>query len=106
MSEDFTTIMYPHDLSSQVGMPYCVSITLYPFLNDGLKDLGGLSASPKNIDSFLGMYINLIYNVAGQFKGAVATPGFLLCMDYFLRKEWGNDYYTRLYDPVRFGTYP
>ena len=42
MSEDFTTIMYPHDLSSQVGMPYCVSITLYPFLNDGLKGLGGL----------------------------------------------------------------
>ena len=106
MSEDFTTIMYPHDLSSQVGMPYCVSITLYPFLNDGLKGLGGLSASPKNIDSFLGMYINLIYNVAGQFKGAVATPGFLLCMDYFLRKEWGNDYYTRLNDPVRLGTSP
>ena len=93
LRHDNESIAYFHDLSSQVGMPYCVAITMYPFLLNGLKDIGGLSAAPKNIDSFCGLFVNLVFAVAAQYKGAVATPGMLLCMDYFLRKEWGNDYY-------------
>ena len=95
MDIDFNTIAYLHDSSSQIGMPYCVAITMYPFLINGIKDLGGLSAAPKNIDSFCGMFVNLVFAIASQFKGAVATPGVLLCMDYFLRKEWGNNYYLK-----------
>lgn len=95
MKEDFNTIAYLHDSSSQIGMPYCVAITMYPFLINGIKDIGGLSVSPKNIDSFCGMFVNLVFAIASQFKGAVATPGMLLCMDYFLRKEWGDLYYTK-----------
>lgn len=93
--EDINTICYPHDLSSQVGMPYCVAISMYPFLLNGIKDIGGLSAAPKNIDSFCGLFVNLVFAVAAQYKGAVATPGALLCMDYFLRKEWGDSYYLK-----------
>lgn len=93
MFKDFETVMYLHDSSSQIGMPYCVAISLYPFLLHGLKDIGGLSAAPKNIDSFCGMFVNLVFAISGQFKGAVATPGVFLCMDHFLRKEWGDDYY-------------
>ena len=92
---DINTILYPHDLSSQIGMPYCVAITLYPFLLNGIKDIGGLSAAPKNIDSFCGLFVNLVFAIAAQYKGAVATPGMLLCMDYFLRKEWGDGYYEK-----------
>lgn len=93
MMNDFNTIAYLHDSSSQIGMPYCVAISLYPFLLNGLKTLGGLSAKPKNIDSFCGMFVNLVFTIASQYKGAVAVPGLLLCMDWYLRKEWGNDYY-------------
>ena len=92
---DINTILYPHDLSSQIGMPYCVAITLYPFLLNGIKDIGGLSAAPKNIDSFCGLFVNLVFAIAAQYKGAVATPSMLLCMDYFLRKEWGDCYYEK-----------
>lgn len=92
---DINTVLYPHDLSSQIGMPYCVAITLYPFLKNGIKDIGGLSAAPKNIDSFCGLFVNLVFAIAAQYKGAVATPGMLLCMDYFLRKEWGDNYYQK-----------
>lgn len=92
---DIETIAYPHDISSQIGMPYCVAITMYPFLLHGIKDIGGLSAAPKNIDSFCGLFVNLVFAVAAQYKGAVATPGMLLCMDYFLRKEWGDNYYLK-----------
>lgn len=89
-------IIYKHDESSSntgATMPYCCSISLYPFLNDGLKNIGGLSAAPKNLDSFCGMYCNLIFCIAGQFLGAVATSEFLTFFDYFARKEWGDDYY-------------
>lgn len=92
---DLNSICYAHDLSSQIGMPYCVAISLYPFLLNGIKDIGGLSAAPKNIDSFCGLFVNLVFAIAAQYKGAVATPGVLLCMDYFLRKEWGDDYYIK-----------
>ena len=71
----------------------CVAITLYPFLLNGINNIGGLSAAPKNIDSFCGLFVNLVFAIAAQYKGAVAVPGMLLCMDHFLKKEWGDDYY-------------
>ena len=90
-------IIYKHDESSFAGAiaPYCCSISMYPFLNEGIKELGGLSASPKNLDSFCGMYINLIFAVASQFAGAVATSEFLVYFDYFARKEWGDNYWEK-----------
>ncbi len=95
LRKDFNTIAYPHDLSSQIGMPYCVAITMYPFYINGIKDIGGLSVAPKNIDSFCGMFVNLIFAVASQFKGAVASPGLFVGMDWYLRKEWGDNYYDK-----------
>ena len=90
-------IIYKHDESSFSGAiaPYCCSITMYPFLTDGIRKIGGLSAKPKNLDSFCGMYVNLIFATSAQFAGAVATSEFLLYFDYFARKEWGNDYYEK-----------
>lgn len=89
-------IIYKHDESGFAGAiaPYCCSITMYPFLNEGIKKIGGLSAYPKNLDSFCGMYINLIFATAAQFAGAVATSEFLLYFDYFAKKEWGKNYYA------------
>lgn len=95
MERDFNTILYPHDASSQVMMPYCMAISMYHFLTRGLQDLGGKSAVPKNIDSFCGIYCNLVFALASEVKGAVATPEFLMYMDYFCRKEWGDDYYNK-----------
>lgn len=93
LKKDINTILYAHDLSSQVGMPYCVAISMYPFLLNGIKEIGGLSAAPKSIESFCGLFINMVCNIASQFKGAVATPGLLICMDWYIRKEWGDNYF-------------
>lgn len=96
-------ILYKHDESSFCGpiAPYCVSVTMYPFLQHGLKELGGLSARPKNLDSYCGMYPNLVFLVAAQYAGAVATPEFLVFFDYFARKEWGDNYYELCDKPSR-----
>ena len=85
-------VLYKHDESGTPGYPYCVAITMYPFLVDGLKNIGGQSTAPTDLKSYCGEFINLVYSVSSQFMGAVATPEFLMYMDYFIRKDYGDDY--------------
>lgn len=73
-------------------MPYCCAISLYPFLMNGLRDLGGETARPQHLSSFNGGFVNLVFAVASQFAGAVATVGWLMCFDYFARKDYGDNY--------------
>lgn len=91
-------ILYSHDESSL--MPYCVAISLYPYLLDGLKPLGGTSGPPKHSDSFIGGLTNLIFLIAGQFAGAVAVPETIPYLDHFLRVDYGDDYTEHLDDIV------
>lgn len=85
--------IYKHDETSIY--PYCTSITMYPFLFNGMKNIGGISERPKNLDSFCGSFINLVFAIAAQFAGAVSTPEFLMYMDYFVRLEYGDEYYKK-----------
>ena len=84
--------IYVHDETSL--KPYCTSISMYPFLLDGLTKLGGESKSPKHLESFCGSFVNLIFAISAQFAGAVATVEFLTYFDYFARIEYGDDYLT------------
>ena len=84
--------IYVHDETSL--KPYCTSISMYPFLLDGLTNLGGESKAPKHLESFCGSFVNLIFAISAQFAGAVATVEFLTYFDYFARLEFGNDYLT------------
>ena len=93
-------IIYKHDETSI--FPYCCSISLYPFLLDGLTKIGGSSTAPQHLDSFCGSFINLIFLVAGQFAGATATPEFLTYFDHFARKDYGPNYISRLDEVVEF----
>ena len=93
-------VLYKHDESGTPGYPYCVAITMYPFLVDGLTNLGGISKAPTDLKSYCGEFINLVYSVSSQFMGAVATPEFLMYMDYFIRKDYGDEYLTRLDEVV------
>ena len=93
-------VLYKHDESGTPGYPYCVAITMYPFLVSGLTELGGVSIAPTDLKSFCGEFINLVYSISSQFMGAVATPEFLMYMDYFIRRDYGDDYLSRLDEVV------
>ncbi|MFB9051620.1 anaerobic ribonucleoside-triphosphate reductase [Formosa undariae] len=82
--------IYVHDETSL--KPYCASISMYPFLFDGLTKLGGESKAPQHLESFCGEFVNLVFAVSSQFAGALATVEFLLYFDYFARKDFGADY--------------
>jgi ribonucleoside-triphosphate reductase len=84
-------IIYHHD-ETHYGIPYCQSITLYPFLVSGSKTIGGNTSAPKHFSSYIGGLINLLNQLAAGVAGAVAVPSLLICADYFLRKDYGQNY--------------
>lgn len=84
--------IYSHDESTPGIRPYCVAIDLYPFIVSGNISIGGSSKKPNNLQSFCGIYVNLIFLIASQFAGAVADVSFLTYFDYFARKDFGDDY--------------
>lgn len=82
--------IYVHDETSL--KPYCTSISMYPFLFDGLTKLGGESKAPQHLESYCGEFINLVFAISSQFAGALATVEFLLYFDYFAKKDYGDNY--------------
>lgn len=82
--------IYIHDETSL--KPYCASISMYPFLLDGLTKLGGESQAPKHLESFCGEFVNLVFAVSSQFAGALATVEFLMYFDHFATKDYGENY--------------
>lgn len=83
--------IYVHDESHPV-YPYCCSVTMYPFILNGLTTLGGEAKAPKHLESYCGNFINLVFCLASQFAGAVATTEWLNFFDYYARKDFGDNY--------------
>ena len=83
--------IYVHDESHAV-YPYCCSVTMYPFILNGLTTLGGEAKAPKHLESYCGNFINLVFCLASQFAGAVATTEWLNFFDYYARKDFGDNY--------------
>ncbi len=85
--------IYKNDETSLAN--YCASITMYPWLIGGTTAIGGNSSAPTNLKSFCGGFINMVFMVSSMLSGACATPEFLMYMNYFIAREYGQDYYRR-----------
>ena len=85
--------IYKNDETSLAN--YCASITMYPWLLQGTIPVGGNSTPAKNLKSFCGGFVNLVFIVSSMLSGACATPEFLMYMNYFIEQEFGEDYYLR-----------
>jgi len=97
--------IYKNDETSLAN--YCASITMYPWLLDGTNSIGGNSTAPKNLKSFCGGFINLVFMVSSMLSGACATPEFLMYMDYFNFQAvfWNISYYDSYYFKSLFGEF-
>lgn len=83
--------IYKNDETSLAN--YCASITMYPWLIGGTGGIGGNSTAPTNLKSFCGGFVNMVFIVSSMLSGACATPEFLMYMNYFIGKEYGQDYW-------------
>ena len=83
--------IYKNDETSLAN--YCASITMYPWLTSGTMSIGGNSKAPTNLKSFCGGFVNMVFMVSSMLSGACATPEFLMYLNYFIAKEYGEKYY-------------
>lgn len=90
--------IYKNDETSIAN--YCASITMYPWLLDGTRSIGGNATRPTNLKSFCGGFVNMVFMVSSMLSGACATPEFLMYLNYFIGLEYGNDYHTRANEVV------
>lgn len=90
--------IYKNDETSIAN--YCASITMYPWLLEGTKSIGGNATRPTNLKSFCGGFINMVFMVSSMLSGACATPEFLMYLNYFIGLEYGKEYYTRANEVV------
>ncbi len=94
--------IYKNDETSLAN--YCASITMYPWLLEGTRAIGGNSTAPTNLKSFCGGFVNMVFIVSSMLSGACATPEFLLYLSHFLEKEYGADYFRKADEVVDLST--
>lgn len=91
-------IIYTHDeASTPVLKPYCMAVTLYPLMVDGVGKIDGITPSaPNDISSFSGQVTNLAFLLSSQCKGAVAFGDYFVALNYYVVKEFGDNWYEKL----------
>ena len=91
-------IIYTHDeASTPVLKPYCMAVTLYPLMMDGVGKIDGITPSaPNDISSFSGQVTNLAFLLSSQCKGAVAFGDYFVTLNYYVVKDFGDNWYAKL----------
>lgn len=91
-------IIYTHDeASTPVLKQYCMAVSLYPLLTEGVGNIDGVTPSePDDLQSFSGQITNLIFLLSSQCKGAVAVGEYFIALNYYVVKEFGDKWYEKL----------
>lgn len=91
-------IIYTHDeATTPVLKQYCMAVSLYPLMMEGVGNIDGITPSaPNDLQSFSGQITNLIFLLSSQCKGAVAVGEYFIALNYYIVKEFGEDWYNRL----------
>ena len=95
-------IIYTHDeASTSVLKQYCMAVSLYPLMLEGVGNIDGVTPSePNDLQSFSGQITNLIFLLSSQCKGAVAVGSYFIALNYYIIKEYGPEWYNKLDYPA------
>ena len=91
-------IIYTHDeASTPVPKFYCMAVSLYPLMSEGVGNIDGVTPTPPNdLESFSGQLTNLIFTLSSQCKGAVAVGSYFVALNYYTIIEFGDKWYDKL----------
>lgn len=91
-------IIYTHDeASTSVLKQYCMAVSLYPLMLEGVGNIDGVTPGPPNdLQSFSGQVTNLIFLLSSQCKGAVAVGSYFIALNYYIIAEYGEHWYEKL----------
>ena len=95
-------IIYTHDeASTPVLKQYCMAVSLYPLMTEGVGNIDGVTPSaPNDLSSFSGQITNLAFLLSSQCKGAVAFGEYFIALNYYVRMEFGDKWYMILNTPA------
>lgn len=95
-------IIYCHDeASTPVLKQYCMAVSLYPLMSEGVGNIDGVTPSaPNDLQSFSGQITNLVFLLSSQCKGAVAISEYFIALNYYVVKEFGEKWYGYLDAPT------
>lgn len=91
-------IIYTHDeATTPVLKQYCMAVSLYPLMVEGVGNIDGITPTPPNdLQSFSGQVTNLIFLLSSQCKGAVAVGEYFIALNYYIIQEFGPNWYEKL----------
>ena len=91
-------VIYTHDeATTPVLKQYCMAVSLYPLMMEGVGNIDGITPTPPNdLQSFSGQVTNLIFLLSSQCKGAVAVGEYSIALNYYIVQEFGPDWYEKL----------
>lgn len=91
-------IIYTHnEASTPTIKQYCMAVSLYPLMLDGVGNIDGVTPSePNDLQSFSGQITNLTFLLSSQCKGAVAFGEYFITLNYYIVKEFGPLWYDKL----------
>lgn len=91
-------IIYTHDeATTPVLKQYCMAVSLYPLMVEGVGNIDGITPSaPNDLQSFSGQITNLVFLLSSQCKGAVAVGEYFIALNYYIVKEFGEKWYEKL----------
>lgn len=91
-------IIHVHDEATSPALkPYCMAVTLYPLMDEGTKNVDNVTPSaPNDIQSFSGQVTNLVFLLSSQCKGAVALGDYFIALNYYVIKEFGENWYNKI----------
>lgn len=91
-------IIYTNDeASTPVPKFYCMAVSLYPLMLEGVGNIDGVTPTPPNdLESFSGQLTNLIFTLSSQCKGAVAVGSYFIALNYYTIMEFGDKWYDKL----------
>lgn len=83
---------------------YCLAASLYPLMLEGTGNIDGVTPTPPNdIQSFSGQVTNLVFLLSSQAKGAVALGSYFVALNYYVIKEYTENWREHLNDVVTAG---
>lgn len=97
--EDLSShVIYTHDeATTPVLKQYCMAVSLYPLMMEGVGNIDGITPTPPNdLQSFSGQVTNLIFLLSSQCKGAVAVGEYFIALNYYIVQEFGPNWYEKL----------
>ena len=91
-------VIYTHDeATTPVLKQYCMAVSLYPLMMEGVGNIDGITPTPSNdLQSFSGQVTNLIFLLSSQCKGAVAVGEYFIALNYYIVQEFGPNWYEKL----------